>query len=98
MNFSRGTVKGSPYIGVFCTVTEDVAIVPHSVLPKEVQMVERQLEVNVIRANIGNSSLIGILSKGIGKKFAVSNIIEKEEAHSLEREGLELLTLGGFTS
>ncbi|HLC80031.1 MAG TPA: translation initiation factor IF-6 [archaeon] len=98
MNFSRGTIRSSPYVGVFCTVTEQLALVPHSVVPKEAKMVENILNVKVVRANIGNSTLIGVLSKGIKNKFAVSNLIEDTEVRALEKEGLEVLKVQGFTS
>ena len=68
MNFTRGTIKSSPYVGVFCTVTEEIALAPHSALPKEVQTLEQQLGVSVIRANIGNSSLLGSCPGALGEK------------------------------
>ncbi|HIH09682.1 MAG TPA: translation initiation factor IF-6 [Candidatus Diapherotrites archaeon] len=98
MNFTRGTIKSSPYVGVFCTVTEEIALAPHSALPKEVQTLEQQLGVSVIRANIGNSSLLGVLSRGLGRKIAASSIIEDIEVSGLESQGIEVLKLGGFTS
>ncbi len=98
MNFSRGTVKSSPYIGVFCTVTDEVAFVPRSIQEREARSIARTLEVEVLHTNIGNCSLIGVLAKGMGRKIAVSGMIEEEEARQLERAGIELLTLkSGFT-
>lgn len=99
MNFARATVKSSPYIGVFCTVTDEVAIVPYSIHPKEARIIEEILEVEAIRANIGNSSLVGVLCRGMGRKIAVSSLVEPEEARALRKCGLELLALrSGFTS
>ncbi len=98
MNFSRGTLRGSPYVGVFGTATEQFAIVPHSVHPKELKMIETQLEAKTIKASLGNSSLIGVLSKGIGNRLAVSSISEDSEIKALEKEGIEVLRVGGFTS
>ena len=92
-------MKGSPYIGVFCSVTEDIAIVPTTITQKETSVLEKTLGVSAVRAGIGNSSLAGILMKGIGKKFAVTELIEREEERVLEKHGLELFKIqGGFTS
>ncbi len=93
MNFARGNIRSSPYVGVFCSATDDYALVPHSVLPKELRAVEEKLEVRAMKASIGNSGLLGVLSKGLGNKFAVSGLIETDEKRRLEKEGLELLVL-----
>ncbi|HLC92159.1 MAG TPA: translation initiation factor IF-6 [archaeon] len=99
MNFSRGTVKSSPYIGVFCTVTDDIALVPKSITQKELSEIEKTLDVSALRCEIGNSGLVGILAKGLGRKFAISALAEKEEKKALEKEGLEVHTImHGFTS
>lgn len=98
MNFSRGTIRSSPYVGVFCTITEEIALVPSFILPKEQKMMENDLEVNVIRANIANSPLIGIFAKGLKRKLAVTNLIEADEKKALEKHGLEIMEVNGFTS
>ncbi|VVB99386.1 Translation initiation factor 6 [uncultured archaeon] len=93
MNFSKGTVRGSPYVGVFCSATDDYALVPFSVQPKELRLVEEKLEASAIRASIGNSGLLGVLAKGIGNKFAVSSLADRNEVKALEKEGLEVLAV-----
>lgn len=93
MNFARGTIKSSPYVGVFCSPTEEVALVPYSIHPKELHTIEQKLEVNAIKTTLGNSNLLGVLSKGLGRKYAVTSLAEKEEVRNLERNGLELILL-----
>ncbi len=93
MNFARATIRSSPYVGVFCTSTDDYALVPHTILPKELKIVEEKLEARVIKASIGNSGLLGVLARGMGSKIAVSGLIEAGEKRHLEKEGLELLVL-----
>ena len=61
-------------------------------------MLEKTLEVEAIRASLGGTSMIGVLSKGLGKKIVVSNIAEESEVTALERHGLEVMVLAGFTS
>lgn len=93
MNFARGTIRSSTYVGVFCTATDDYALVPHTILSKELKVVEEKLEARAIRTSIGNSGLLGVLARGMGCKIAVSGLIEPEEKRHLENEGLELLVL-----
>ncbi len=93
MNFSRATIRSSPYIGIFSSVTDEVALVPHSVLPQELRELERVMEVGAIKSKIGNCSLIGVLCKGTGKKFVVSNIAERGEIRELEKNGIETMVL-----
>jgi translation initiation factor 6 len=100
MNFAKGTIKNSPYMGVFATVTDEVAIVPFSITEKEEKTIEKTLEVEVIKASIGETAMIGILAKGLGKKIAVSSLAENHEIKALEHKGIEAIKIdaGGFTS
>ena len=93
MNFARGTIRSSPYVGVFCSATDDFALVPHSILPNELRMVEQKLEARAVKATIGNSGLLGVLAKGIGNKFAVSGLAEKDEVRALEKAGIDVLAM-----
>ncbi len=99
MNFAKGTIRSSPYVGVFCSATDDYALVPYSILPKELKIVEEKLEVRAVKANIGNSGLLGVLTRGFGNKFVASALLENEERRALESEGIEVLTIReNFTS
>ena len=71
MNFIKGTIKASPFVGVFAALNEEILFVPYSVQEKEVKGIEAKLEVAVIRCSLANSSLIGVLGKTLGKKMAV---------------------------
>ena len=93
MNFSKGTVKSSPYIGVFCTATDDIALVPQSISNREMRVIEDTLGVKAMRTSLGNSSLIGVLSRGLGGKFAISALADTTEKKALEKEGLEVITI-----
>lgn len=100
MNFSKGTIRSSPYVGVFATVTEDVALVPNNISEKETKEIQRALEVEVHKIKLGNSPLIGVLSKALGRKVLVTSLCEHDEIRALEKAGLEVLQVnsGGFNS
>ena len=95
MNFIKGTIKASPFVGVFAALNEEILFVPYSVQEKEVKGIEAKLEVAVIRCSLANSSLIGVLGKTLGKKMAVPEIVENREIKELERNGIEVLKLKG---
>ncbi len=99
MNFSRATIRSSPYVGVFCSATDEFALVPHSIQTKEQKLIGEKLDVRTVRTSIGNSGLLGVLAKGLGGKLVVSSLIEDAERRQLEKEGIELLVLGeNFTA
>ncbi|MBI4210450.1 MAG: translation initiation factor IF-6 [Candidatus Diapherotrites archaeon] len=96
MNFTKGTIRGSPYIGIFCTSTEEIAMVPHSIEARELKAIENALDVEVMKASLGNSPLIGALSRAHARKIAVSVIAEKHEIKALESHGMEVFVLKGY--
>ncbi|MCH7902326.1 translation initiation factor IF-6 [archaeon] len=98
MNFVRGNMRSSPYVGIFCSLTEELGIVPQASLPKEIKLLEKELDINIVKTNLGQTSLTGILSTGIKKKIVVSNITENDEIKKLEKEGIEIMVLEGLTS
>lgn len=91
-------MRSSPYVGIFCSLTEELGIVPQAALPKEIKLLEKELDINIVKTNLGQTSLTGILSTGIKKKIVVSNITENDEIKKLEKEGLEIMVLEGLTS
>ncbi|MFH1225041.1 MAG: translation initiation factor IF-6 [Candidatus Diapherotrites archaeon] len=94
MEIEKGTVRGSPYLGVFSVVTEDVAILPKFVEQKEIANYERTLGIEVIKANIMESALAGIFMTGVGKKFVVPYAAGNGEVKFLRSQGLEIEMIG----
>lgn len=95
MKVLRESIRNSPYLGIFSTVTESIALVPESIEQKEAKKLEEALEVEAIKASIASSSLIGILCKGNSKGFVVPEIAEKQELKELESKGLKFKTIKG---
>lgn len=93
MNFIKGTIKASPFVGVFAALSDEVLLVPHSVLEKEIKGAGEKLGVRVVKCSIANSSLIGVLGRLFGNKLIVPEIIEKMEIEELERNDVEVMVL-----
>ncbi|MEM4257241.1 MAG: translation initiation factor IF-6 [Candidatus Diapherotrites archaeon] len=100
MEFLKGTIRNSPYIGVFSTTTEEYTLIPPGTTEKEEKEIQKTLQTKTIKTTIGNSPLIGILAKGLGKKIVVSSLIEKHELKKLKNEGIKVLEIDakGFTA
>jgi len=95
MNIIKGTIKASPFVGVFAALSEEILFVPHSVQDKEIKGIEAKLGVEVVKCALANSSLMGVLCKAFGKRIVVPEIAEGTEIRDLEKQGIEVLKLRG---
>lgn len=95
MKIEKAKVKGSPYLGVFASATEEVCLVPENIEKKEKKKIEEILEVEAVKTSIASSSILGVLVKGIGKKFLVPEIVEEKELEELKAKGIEARELKG---
>ncbi|MBS3062588.1 MAG: translation initiation factor IF-6 [Candidatus Diapherotrites archaeon] len=98
MEFLKSTVRGSPFVGVFAAVTDEIALFPHALDEKRTRQWEQVLGVKSIRCTIANSSLIGVFCKALGKKIVVPESVEATETRWLERNGLEVLVAKDYTA
>lgn len=90
MSIKTISLHGSPYVGIFCSVTDEIALIPSFIDKKEAKRIEETLNVETIQTTIANSHLIGALSRGLKKKFAVAHTIDKLEKEHLEKIGIKI--------
>ena len=76
---NRVDIVGNPNVGVFIIATDDVAIVPYSLLDEKAEIIKETLDVDVVKASISGSSLIGSLAVANSNGIVVS-------PHVLDRE------------
>ncbi len=95
MEFLKTNITGSPFVGIFCAVSEKFAIIPTLVNKKEEQKIEEILQVKVIKTTLANSSLLGALSVMFEDKIAVPSIVEESEKRELQKQGLEVKEIKG---
>ncbi len=98
MNIKTLSLRGSPYMGIFCSVTDNFALVPGYIQPKELKRIEETLNVVAIPTTIADAHLNGILAKGLGNKFAVASTIEDAEEKLLIKHGIELHKVDDITA
>ena len=95
MNFIKGTIKASPFVGVFAALSEDFIFAPHGIQEKEAKDIERKLGAEMIKCSIANSALIGVFGKALGNKIALPEIAGDDEVRLLEKSGIDVIRLKG---
>lgn len=76
---------GHPHIGVFITASEEWALIPEEAPEKVELALRRNLGTEVIRASIGESSLLGILCVMNSKGMLLGNIARDEEVERIKK-------------
>ena len=77
---------GNPNIGVFALATDNFALVPTTLRPKIIKIVEDSLKVPAIKINICGSPLIGVFSVGNSNGLVVSRFTLTEEIRVLKEK------------
>lgn len=95
MRILRGKVRASSFVGIFCNATEQICLAPKGIEKKELHAIEDALQTEVLQANIASSPLLGVLAKGVGKKFIVPEIVEAYEVRELNEAGLKVKIIQG---
>ncbi len=98
MNIDSCTLKGSPYIGVFGFANDEIALIPKGTEKKEIDVIEKTLEVRAIETTIASSSLIGVFVAGNSHGLLLPEIAEDSEMKYLEGLGLNVKRVEGFTA
>ena len=93
MHLDRVTVRESAYLGVFCSVTDALALVPNDISKKELANI-KAFDVEIIRAKVADSCLFGVLMRGAGNKFVVPDLLNRHEEDFFSSKGIELLKIG----
>jgi len=88
------TVNGSPYLGVFATNTEDLAIIPPDVSHRMFQEMCEALNVKGVKTFICECSVLGALIRGNSHGFVVPSYTLDAEIAKIEKHA-QVLKLPG---
>ncbi len=91
----RMDLTGSPNLGVYMSVNDEVAIVPYNLTSEIEAIVKETLEVDVIKTAIAGCNLNGALSVGNSNGWIVSPYINDRELDTLESAGLNVAVMPG---
>jgi len=98
MKITRQTIRGSPYIGVFCCITEKIGLIPFDLGPKENKNLESLLGIEIIQTKLAESSLLGILAAGNSNGFVAGEIATDHEIKELEKKGIRIKKISGISA
>jgi translation initiation factor 6 len=98
MKIDLGTIRQSPFVGIFSLATEKAVILPKTASKKEEKKIENLFGTETIKASIANSSLIGVLAAGNRKGLIASSIIEDREQKELEEKGIKVQKMENITA
>lgn len=98
MRIDRATLCSSPFVGVFAVVTEKLALMPHSMLPKEERKLNDFFGVEMIKTKLAESSLIGVMCAGVKNRFVASELVLDNEIQKLEDIGIKVKCIAGVTA
>ena len=91
----RMNLTGSPNLGVYISVNDEVAIVPFNLSTEVEDIVKETLEVDTIKTSIAGCNLNGALAVGNSNGFVVSPYINEKELQTLEDAGLNVSLMPG---
>ncbi|MCL2115526.1 MAG: translation initiation factor IF-6 [Methanobrevibacter sp.] len=89
----RINLTGNPNLGVYISVTDEIAIVPLNLPVIMENSIKEALEVEVIRSSISGSNLAGALSVGNSKGFIVSPYTFDKEIEILQSNGINVVKI-----
>lgn len=98
MRIELGTVRESPFVGIFALATDKLVFAPKPVSKKEEKRLLDVFGTEVVRASIANSSLLGVLSAGNASGLVVGGIMEMEEEKQLLDAGIRVKKIGNITA
>jgi translation initiation factor 6 len=98
MRIDKRTLEASQFIGVFGILTDKIFLVPTGILEKELQGLRDFAGVEVLKASIAASPLLGVLGIGVNEKIAVSDLARDREIDFLEKAGMKVTRIEGVTA
>ena len=98
MRIDKKTLNASPFIGVFGILTDSVFLAPKTILSKEIRGLQELVGVEVFKASIADSPLLGVLGIGVKDKIALSELAREEELECLQEIGLKAKRISGVTA
>lgn len=90
MNF-----RGDPNLGLFAITSDELCLMGHTALEKEVEAVKKNLQVEVKQTSIGGSNLIGIFSAINRNGIVLPENVKEEEVNNLKKLDLNIYILEG---
>lgn len=89
----RVDIVGNPNLGVFILATDKVVLVPYNLSDEKIEIINDTLKVDVVRASVSGSSLIGSLAVANSNGIVVSPHVLDREIKQFEDLGFDVATI-----
>ena len=86
----RVDIVNNPNVGVFVIATDDYAIVPYTLLDEKADIIKEALDVDIVKASVSGSNLIGSLAVANSNGIIVSPHVLDREVKQFEELGLNV--------
>lgn len=98
MKIELGTVRESPFVGIFAIATDKHVFVPKPISRKEEKKLSELFDVELVKASVANSTLLGVLSAGNSKGLVAGSVLEEKEKKELEQAGIKVKRIENVTA
>lgn len=90
MDAGKCRIKGSDYVGVFCTATDDIIFAPRHLTEKEHDILFKTLQADIVEVSLAESNLVGLFSRANSNGIILSNLATDEELKAIKSLAAEM--------
>jgi len=83
---SLSNIQGNPYMGVYCSASNEYAFVPTNTEAALIKTIKESLGVKVVKMSVGGATIVGSLSAMNSHGAVVSNIVTDDEMALIPKE------------
>ncbi len=98
MKIELGTVRETPFVGIFALATEKIVFTPKVISEKEEKIIRGLFDAEIVKTTIANSSLLGVLMAGNSKGLVAGSIMEPKEEKELLDAGIKVKIIENITA
>ena len=98
MEITKKNIRGSPYVGIFCTITEKFGLFPKNIERQEAEKLAEFFGVEAIQASIAGTNLLGVLSTANANGVAISGVADEREIAELKGLGLKVAVVNNIAA
>ena len=96
MKFKKFELNHSPYIGVYGSVSNEYGLFPKMLTKAQEKIAQETLEIEVIKADLGEAFVNGAISKLYKNKVVLAKSSMSKDVKFLEKQGLDVLQLNSY--
>ena len=98
LEIDKKNIRGSPYVGIFCVVTEKFGLFPKTIDRHEIEKLSDFFGVEAVPATIAGTSLLGVLATGNSHGIIVSGVADEREISELQELGLKVAVVDNIAA